>query len=311
MRVLVAGGAGMIGSALCQRLIARGDEVVVVDNLCTGSRDNIDDLMATGQMSFVQADVAAEVPVTGPFDAVFNLACPPSPVDFDRLSLEILEVGSRGLSNLLDLARSRGCRILHASSSEVYGEPFVHPQSESYWGNVNPVGPRSVYDEAKRFGEALATAYHRRHGTPVRIARIFNTYGPRMRSDDGRVISNLVTQALHGEPLTIYGDGSQTRSFCYVEDQVSGLIALLESDVTTPVNIGGDQERTVREVAELVLRLTGSSSGIVYKDRPEDDPSQRRPDLSLARKRLGWEPTTTLEDGLARTIDWFRSQAPA
>lgn len=307
-RVLVAGGAGLIGSAMCAQLLERGDEVVCVDNLATGTAANVEALMSRRGMCFVEADVCGGVPDVGPLAAVVNLACPASPVDFDVLSLEIMRVGSQGVATLIDLAHRQGARFLQASTSEIYGEPLMHPQHESYWGNVNPVGPRSVYDEAKRFGEAFTMAHHRRYGTAVRIARIFNTYGPRMRPDDGRVVSNFVTQALRGEPLTIYGDGTQTRSFCYVEDEVAGLLALLDSDITGPVNIGNDEERTVREMAELVLKLTGSSSEIVHLDRPVDDPTQRRPDITLARSALGWQPSTSLEDGLSRTIEWFRDR---
>ncbi len=307
MRVLVAGGAGLIGFTMCTRLLERGDEVICVDNLVTGSAEHVKELSRHEAFSFIEADISVEVPAAGPFDAVINLACPASPADFGPLALEILEVGSRGVANLLATAHAHGATFLQASTSEVYGEPLVHPQPESYWGNVNPIGARSVYDEAKRFGEALTAAYHRSHGLEVRIARIFNTYGPGMRGDDGRVISNFVTQALLGQPITIYGDGSQTRSFCYVEDEVSGLLALLESDYCGPVNIGNEDERTVLEVAQLVRDLAGSSSEIVFVERPPDDPTQRRPDLTLARGKLGWEPTTPLRVGLARTIDWFRS----
>jgi nucleoside-diphosphate-sugar epimerase len=309
MRVLVAGGAGFIGVALCGRLLDRGDEVVCVDNLVTGSPDNVKHLLQREGVTFIEADICSEVPVDGAVDAVVNLACPASPADFGPLALEILHVGSRGLRNLLDLAQRDSARFLQASTSEVYGEPLVHPQPESYWGNVNPVGPRSVYDEAKRFGEALATAYHRAHGLEVRIARIFNTYGPRMRADDGRVVSNFVNQALRGEPLTVYGDGSQTRSFCYVDDEVDGLLGLLASSYEGPVNIGNDDERSMLEIAELVLDLSGSTSGIVFKDRPTDDPSQRRPDLTIARRELGWEPKTPLDQGLDRTIEWFKNRS--
>jgi dTDP-glucose 4,6-dehydratase len=310
MRVLVAGGAGLIGSTMCGRLLDRGDQVICVDNLVTGSMANIEGLVGQAGMSFVEADVCQPLPpLDGPtLDAVVNLASPASPVDFDQLALEIMVVGSRGTANLLDLARDHGARFLQASTSEVYGDPLSHPQAESYWGNVNPVGPRSVYDEAKRFGEALTMAHHRRHGTEVRIARIFNTYGPRMRPDDGRVVSNFVTQALQGRPLTIYGDGSQTRSFCFVEDEVDGLLALLASDHTGPVNVGNDEERTVRDIAETVLKLTGSDSPLDYVDLPVDDPGRRRPDLTLARSVLGWQPSTTLEEGLTRTIEWFRNR---
>jgi nucleoside-diphosphate-sugar epimerase len=305
MRMLVSGGAGFVGSNLCGRLLDRGDRVVCVDNLITGSADNLKGLVEREGFSFVEADVSATVPVDGPLDAVFNLACPASPADFGPLALEILDVGSRGVSRLLDLAADSGARFLQASTSEVYGEPLVHPQPESYWGNVNPIGPRSVYDEAKRFGEALTMAYHRRHGLEVRIARIFNTYGPGMRVDDGRVVSNFVTQALRGEPLTVYGDGSQTRSLCYVDDLAAGLIALLDSKSTGPVNLGSDDERTVLEVAQLVLELSRSTSGIVFTSRPADDPSVRCPDITRAHSELGWVPTTPFRDGLARTIAWF------
>jgi nucleoside-diphosphate-sugar epimerase len=309
MRVVVAGGAGFIGVALCCRLLDRGDDVVCVDNLVTGSPQNVKYLLQRERVTFIEADICSEVPVDGAVDAVVNLACPASPADFGPLALEILDVGSRGLRNLLDLARRHGARVLQASTSEVYGEPLIHPQPESYWGNVNPVGPRSVYDEAKRFGEALVSAYGRSGQLDVRIARIFNTYGPRMRADDGRVVSNFVNQALRGEPLTVYGDGSQTRSFCYVEDEVTGLLALLGSSYPAPVNIGNDDERSMLEVARLVLDLSGSTAGIVFQDRPVDDPSQRCPDLTVARRELGWEPATSLRDGLARTISWFRDRS--
>jgi dTDP-glucose 4,6-dehydratase len=308
MKMLVAGGAGLIGSAMCQQLLDRGDRVICLDNLVTGSADNIKELLDREGMTFIEANVTSTLDLDGPLDAVVNLACPASPADFGPLALEILDVGSRGVANLLRLAQRHGARFLQASTSEIYGDPLVHPQPETYWGNVNPVGPRSVYDEAKRFGEALTMAFHRRHGLDVRIARIFNTYGPRMRADDGRVVSNFVVQALTGQPLTVYGDGSQTRSFCFVEDEVRGLIALLESSYVGPINIGSDEERTMIEVAQLVLELSGSSSGIVFRGRPVDDPAQRRPDLTLAREQLGWEPTTPMPEGLERTIAWFRSR---
>jgi dTDP-glucose 4,6-dehydratase len=293
---------------LCARLLDRGDEVVCVDNLITGSAANVKALVDKEGFSFVEVDVCTGVPVDGPLDAVLNLACPASPADFGPLALEILDVGSRGVASLLDLARSHGARFLQASTSEVYGEPLVHPQPESYWGNVNPIGPRSVYDEAKRFGEALTMAYHREHGLEVRIARIFNTYGPRMRAEDGRVVSNFVNQAIRGEPLTVYGHGDQTRSLCYVDDLVGGLLALLDSTCTGPVNLGSDDERTMLEVAQLVLELSGSTSGIVFTPRPVDDPTVRRPELTLAREQLGWQAAIPLSDGLARTIEWFTSQ---
>ena len=310
MRVVVAGGAGFIGRSMCSRLLEHGDEVICVDNLVTGSISHVKDFESHPRYAFVESNIAVPLDYEwGSVDAVINLACPASPADFGPLSLEILDTGSRGVVNLLEICVRTGARFLQASTSEVYGDPTVHPQPESYWGNVNPIGLRSVYDEAKRFGEAVTMAYHRRHGVEVRVARIFNTYGPGMRHDDGRVVSNFVTQALRGEPLTVYGDGSQTRSLCYVEDEVGGLLALLESDVPTPVNIGNDDERSVAEIAELVIELTGSESKITYLPLPADDPAQRRPDLTLARTRLGWEPSTPLREGLARTIEWFRTSA--
>ena len=306
----MAGGAGFIGRSMCGRLLDRGDEVICVDNLVTGSISHVKDMEGRDRFSFVEADISSDKELaTGDLDAVINLACPASPADFEPLSLEIIEVGSRGVVNLLDLCTRTGARFLQASTSEVYGDPAVHPQPESYWGNVNPVGPRSMYDETKRFGEAVTMAYHHRFGVEVRIARIFNTYGPGMRPDDGRVVSNFVTQALRGDPLTVYGDGTQTRSLCFVEDEVGGLLALLESGVGTPVNIGSDDERTISEIASLVVELCGSRSEISYRPLPTDDPMQRRPDLTLARTRLAWEPTTQLRDGLLKTIDWFRSTA--
>jgi nucleoside-diphosphate-sugar epimerase len=308
MRVLIAGGAGFLGTAMSQQLLDRGDEVVSVDNLVTGAAANLEGLLDRRGFEFVEADVTEGVPAIGRIDSVVNLASPASPVDFGPLALEILDVGSRGVANLLDMAHRHGARFLQASTSEVYGEPLVHPQPESYWGNVNPIGLRSVYDEAKRFAEALTIAYRRRHGLDVRVARIFNTYGPGMRSDDGRIVSTFVTQAISDQPITIHGDGSQTRSFCYVADEVTGLLALLDSDLTGPVNVGSDDERTVLELAELVRELSGSRSEIVFTDRPADDPSRRRPDLALARSQLGWSPQTTLRDGLAQTIAWFRDR---
>jgi dTDP-glucose 4,6-dehydratase len=309
MRVLVAGGAGFIGHTMCSRLLERGDDVVCVDNLVTGSTENVEDLARHDGFRFVEANVSLQVPVDGPFDAVINLACPASPADFDTLALEILSVGSRGVANLLDVARRNRATFLQSSTSEVYGEPLVHPQPEDYWGNVNPVGLRSAYDEAKRFGEALTMAYQREHGLQVRIARIFNTYGPRMRPDDGRLISNFIIQAIRNEPITIHGDGLQTRSLCYVSDEVSGLLALLESDVTGPVNIGSNDERTILEIARIVLEQTGSDSEIVFLPARPDDPSQRRPDLTLANQKLGWRPTVPFAAGVARTIEWFKGQA--
>jgi len=304
-RVVVTGGAGFLGSHLCRALLARGDAVVVVDNLVTGSPDNVAGLAGEGDFTFVQADVSDGLDVGGAVDAVLHLASPASPVDFGRIPVEILRVGSEGTRNTLELARAKGARYFLASTSEVYGDPLVHPQPETYWGNVNPNGPRSVYDEAKRFAEAMAMAYHRHHGVDVRIVRIFNTYGPRMRPDDGRVVSNFLVQALAGDPLTVHGDGKQTRSFCYVDDEVRGLLALLDSDHVGPVNIGNPDEFTVLELAEKVLALTGSPAELRFDPRPVDDPAQRRPDLTLARSLLGWEPRIGLDEGLARTAEWF------
>jgi dTDP-glucose 4,6-dehydratase len=309
--VLLAGGAGFIGSHLCDRLIERGDEVVAVDNLLTGRRANVAHLLGHERFEFVQADVGQPLVgvVDGPFDLVMNLASPASPSDFSRLPLEILDVGSNGTRNLLDVAVASGARYFLASTSEVYGDPLVHPQPETYWGNVNPIGPRSCYDEAKRFAEAMTMAYHRVHGLEVRIARIFNTYGPRMRPDDGRVVTNFVVQALRGEPLTLYGDGEQTRSFCYVSDEVQGLLLVAESPAEGPVNVGSTAEVTMRELAETVVQVTGSSSAIVCVPLPaerEGDPMQRQPDLARI-SALGWEPKVGLREGLALMIEAMAS----
>lgn len=298
----------MIGSTMCRRLLEQEAEVVCVDNFVTGSPEHVKALLEYDRFSFVEADISVHLPVDGDFDAVVNLASPASPADFDALALEILGAGSRGVENLLDLALGQEARFFQASTSEVYGDPLVHPQVESYWGNVNPIGYRSVYDEAKRFGEALVFAYQRERGLRVRVARIFNTYGPGMRPDDGRLVSNLVTQALSGSPMTVHGDGQQTRSLCFVEDEVEGLLALLRSDYEGPVNIGNDTEVSVLSVAELIRDITATRSEIVFVERPADDPSRRCPDLTLARRELGWEPSTPLRHGLERTVDWFRAQ---
>jgi nucleoside-diphosphate-sugar epimerase len=308
MRVVVSGGAGFLGSSLCRALLNRGDEVICVDNLITGTEENIRELMDDPRFSFVLHDVSLPITVDGQVDAVMHLASPASPKDFTEIPIKILKVGSLGTHNLIGLAMAKGARFFLASTSEVYGDPLVHPQTETYWGNVNPIGPRGVYDEAKRFAEALTMAYHRQHRVDVRVVRIFNTYGPRMRPDDGRVVSNFVVQALRGEPLTIYGDGRQTRSFVYVDDEVRGFLALLDSSYVGPVNIGHPGEFTVGELAEMVLELTGSRSKIDRLPLPVDDPTRRNPDITLARSVLGWEPEIDLREGLTRTIPWFRSQ---
>jgi dTDP-glucose 4,6-dehydratase len=306
-RVLVTGGAGFVGSWLCQRLVDEGATVVCVDSLLTGSRDNVAHLDPRS-FTLVEADICEGIPVRGPVDLVLHLASPASPVHYHRLPLETLRVGSVGTTTALELAAEHGARFLLASTSEVYGDPLEHPQREAYWGHVNPIGPRSVYDEAKRYAEAVTAAYRRSRGVDTAIARIFNTYGPRMAVADGRVVPMFVQQALDGEPLTVAGDGSQSRSLCYVEDTVDGLLRLAVSDLTGPVNIGNDEETTVHRLADTVRELTGSSSGLRFVDLPEDDPRVRRPDLTIARTRLGWSPTTPLDQGLKRTVQWIADQ---
>lgn len=308
-RVVVLGGSGFLGSHLCDQLRARGDAVVCVDDFSTGRKSNVAHLADDPGFELVEADISKGIPVDGTITGVFNLASPASPPDYLALPLETLAVGSEGTRHGLELATRHGARFLMASTSEVYGDPDVHPQSESYWGNVNPVGPRSVYDEAKRFSEALTMAYHRARGTDVAIVRIFNTYGPRLRPDDGRVVSNFLLQAMRGEALTVYGDGSQTRSLCYVADEVRGLLALFDSRLTGPVNIGNPDEYTVIQLARTIIDLLGSSSTIEHRPLPTDDPTRRRPDISVARTELGWEPTTTLEDGLSRTAKYLAEDA--
>ncbi len=310
MRALVTGGAGFVGSHLCDALLDRGDEVVAVDNLSTGDRRNIDKASQNDRFSFVDADVVDGIPVEGPFDCVMHLASPASPADYLRLPLETLAASSKGAEAAAELALANGCRFVFASTSEVYGDALEHPQRERYWGNVNPVGPRSVYDEAKRFGEALTSAYARSRGLDSGIVRIFNTYGPRLRAGDGRVVPNFIVQALSGEPLTIYGDGSQTRSYCYVEDLVEGLIAMaLSPGVRGPVNLGNPEEHSVLELAGIVKSLTASSSELEYLPLPEDDPKRRRPDISLAAELLGWKPTISIREGIARTAKWFEARS--
>ena len=308
MRVLITGAAGFLGSHLVDRFVAEGYDVVGVDNFLTGSPDNIAHLMGHDQFRFIEHNVTDFIYVPGELDGVLHFASPASPVDYLQLPIQTLKVGSLGTHKALGLAKAKDARFLLASTSEVYGDPKVHPQPESYWGHVNPVGPRGVYDEAKRFAEAMTMAYRRFHSVDTRIVRIFNTYGPRMRHHDGRVVSNFVVQALAGEPLTIYGDGSQTRSFCYVSDLVDGIYRLFQSDEPDPTNIGNPNEFTVRQLAQRVVALTGSASVIEQHPLPEDDPKVRRPDISKARSRLGWEPQVDLEEGLRRTIDHFRGR---
>ena len=308
MRILITGAAGFLGSHLCDRLIAQGHEVIGMDNFITGSPNNIAHLIGNPLFKFIEHNVTEYVYVEGALDGVLHFASPASPVDYLELPIQTLKVGSLGTHKTLGLAKAKGARYLLASTSEVYGDPEVHPQPETYWGHVNPVGPRGVYDEAKRFAEAMTMAYHRFHGLDTRIVRIFNTYGPRMRPEDGRVVSNFIVQALRNEPLTVYGDGSQTRSFCYVSDEVAGIEKLFLSDRADPTNIGNPNEFTIMELAETVLRLTGSQSKIDYRPLPEDDPKVRRPDISQARSVLGWEPLVELEAGLQKTIPYFRKR---
>ncbi|MGM0628648.1 MAG: UDP-glucuronic acid decarboxylase family protein [Candidatus Fermentibacterota bacterium] len=306
MRVLVTGGAGFIGSHLCDRLLEDGHEVIALDNLITGSVDNIAHLAGRDDFTFIRHDVTEFIFVQGQVDLIFHLASPASPEDYLKYPIQTLKVGALGTHKALGLAVEKKAGLLLASTSEVYGDPQVHPQPEDYWGNVNPVGPRGVYDEAKRFAEALAFAYRRYHGVDAKVARIFNTYGPRMRADDGRVVPSFICQALMGRDLTVFGDGSQTRSFCYVSDTVDGLVRLMESDLAGPVNVGNPEEMTIRQFANFVRKATGGASGICHRKLPVDDPQVRRPDIALARSRLGWEPRVSLEDGIGRTVEYFR-----
>jgi nucleoside-diphosphate-sugar epimerase len=306
MRVAVLGGAGFIGSHLCDAFVARGDEVIAIDDLSSGSLQNIAHLQGNKAFSFTQSDITNDLSVDGPIDAILNFASLASPPRYMSRRLHTLRTGSIGTENGLKLALQKGARFLQASTSEVYGDPTEHPQRESYNGNVNPIGPRSCYDEAKRYAEALCMAFQNEYAADVRIVRIFNTYGPRLDPQDGRVVSNFITQALAGVPLTVYGSGTQTRSFCFVTDEVDGILRLLESDYRAPVNIGNPGEFTMLELASLVLEITGSKSELIFEPLPQDDPIKRQPDISLAIRELGWQPTVALQDGLAVTIDWFK-----
>lgn len=305
--IVVAGGAGFIGSNLVETLLKEGNKVIAIDNFLTGSKENIELFAGNENFSFIEHDIRDPLKIEGPIDQVYNCASPASPIDFPKMPLDILLTGSIGVKNLLDFCLEKKARFLQTSTSEVYGNPLVHPQREDYWGNVNPIGARSCYDESKRFTEALMMAYHRVKGLDIRIARIFNTFGPRMRKDDGRVIPAFVDQALHNQPITIFGDGKQTRSFCFIEDQVSGLMALMNSDFMGPCNIGNFVEVTMLELAEKIIEFTGSESKLVHKPLPKDDPTKRRPDISLAKEKLGWEPKIVWTDGLKKTIEWFKS----
>jgi dTDP-glucose 4,6-dehydratase len=304
-RALVTGGAGFLGSHLCERLLAEGYHVVCMDNLRTGSLENVAHLEGEAHFEYIEHDVTSHINVAGELDEIYHFASPASPKDFSRIPIPILKAGALGTYNSLGLALAKGARLMLASSSEVYGDPLVHPQREDYWGNVNPVGVRGVYDEAKRYAEAITMAYHRHHKVDTRIVRIFNTYGPRMRIDDGRMVPNFIQQALLGRPLTVYGDGSQSRSVQYVDDLIEGVLRLMKSAEDRPVNIGNPVEYSVRQIAEMILEISGSQSRIVHEPLPEDDPKQRRPDITRARETLGWEPRVPAEEGLKLTFEWF------
>ncbi|RME50954.1 MAG: SDR family oxidoreductase [Caldilineae bacterium] len=312
MRVLITGGAGFLGSHLCDRFLAEGHTVIAMDNLITGNTANIEHLAGHPNFLFIKHDVTNYIYIEGPLDAVLHFASPASPIDYLELPIQTLKVGALGTHKALGLAKAKGARFLLASTSEAYGDPLVHPQREDYWGNVNPIGPRGVYDEAKRFAEAMTMAYHRYHGVETRIVRIFNTYGPRMRLGDGRVVPNFIAQALTGQPLTVYGDGSQTRSFCYVSDLIEGIYRLLHSDEVEPVNLGNPHEMTILEFARKIVEISGSSSEITFvqpeDERTQDDPKRRRPDISKAKRILGWEPKVSLEEGLKKTIAYFKER---
>lgn len=305
MRILITGGAGFLGSHLCDRMLAEGHDVIAMDNLITGSTDNIAHLAGNQHFKFIEHNVTDYIYLKGELDAILHFASPASPVDYLELPIQTLKVGSLGTHNALGLALAKGARFLLASTSEIYGDPLIHPQTEDYWGHVNPIGPRGVYDEAKRFSEAMTMAYHRSHEVDTRIVRIFNTYGPRMRLRDGRVVPNFVSQALRGEPLTVYGDGGQTRSFCYVSDLVDGIYRLLMSNEVEPVNIGNPTEMTILQFAQTINELTHNPGGIRYEPLPKDDPKQRKPNIDKARRILGWEPKVNLAQGMKATIEWF------
>lgn len=306
-RILITGAAGFLGSHLCDRFIKEGYQVIGMDNLITGDLKNIEHLFPLENFEFYHHDVSRFIHVPGKLDYILHFASPASPIDYLKIPIQTLKVGSLGIHNCLGLAKEKNARLMIASTSEVYGDPAVHPQTEEYWGNVNPVGPRGVYDEAKRFQEAITMAYHTFHGLETRIVRIFNTYGPRMRLNDGRVLPAFIGQALRGEDLTVFGDGSQTRSFCYVDDLVEGIFRLLHSDYFNPVNIGNPDEISIRDFAEEIIKLTGTTQKVIYKDLPIDDPKQRRPDITLAKKLLGWEPKVNRSEGLKITYDYFKS----
>jgi dTDP-glucose 4,6-dehydratase len=308
LHIVVSGGAGFLGSHLCEALLWRGDSVTCVDNLSTGRLENLSSIANHPEFTYIQADVTEDIGMRRPVDAVAHLASAASPPDYHRMPLETLLVGSRGTEQMLALAHRNSARFIVASTSEIYGDPHVHPQREDYWGNVNSIGPRSVYDEAKRYAEAVTMAYSRTLGTNTGIVRIFNTYGPRMRAIDGRVVTSFIAQALNGDPLTVYGDGSQTRSFCYVDDLIRGLVAMIDSHETGPINIGNPSERTVASLAELVIAISGSNSEIEYFPLPQDDPTRRRPDIELALKQLSWTPCVAILEGLKRTVEWFASR---
>jgi len=305
-KILVTGGAGFIGSHLCDFLLEQGHEIIALDNFLTGSRQNIEHLVDNKNFQLVEEDIINEFFVEGKIDQVYNLACPASPIHYQKNAIRTIKANTKGMINVLGLAKEHKSRILQASTSEVYGDPEIHPQAESYHGNVNPIGPRACYDEGKRVAETLCFDYHRSHGLEIRVARIFNTYGPRMAPDDGRVVSNFIVQALSGSEITIYGDGSQTRSFCFVSDLVRGLHALMESGETGPINLGNPQEFTVKQLAEKIVAMTGSNSKIVYRPLPQDDPARRRPDITLAKSKLSWSPQVDIDEGLKQAIAYFQ-----